>query len=81
MDITVGRAELADAVSWAARHLPARPPAPVLAGMRLQAGDELTVSVFDYEVSAEATTPIASGYNAPGNHRTRRSDASTPIRP
>jgi DNA polymerase-3 subunit beta len=32
----------------------------VLAGMRLQAGDELTLSTFDYEVSAQAKIPVAA---------------------
>ena len=41
MKIQVERDVLADAVAWTARALPARPTVPVLAGMRLQAGDEL----------------------------------------
>jgi DNA polymerase III subunit beta len=56
----VERDPLADAVAWTARALPARPTAPVLAGMRLQAGDELTLSTFDYEVSAQATIPVTA---------------------
>ena len=40
--------------SHGARALPARPTAPVLAGMRLQAGNELNLSTFDYEVSARS---------------------------
>src|SRR6201982_3909261 len=48
----------AAAVAWTARALPARPTAPVLAGMRLHAGAELTLSTFDYEVSAQATVPV-----------------------
>src|SRR5215831_15140286 len=58
--LQVERDPLADAVAWTARALPARPTAPVLAGMRLQAGSELTLSTFDYEVSAEATIPVAA---------------------
>jgi DNA polymerase III subunit beta len=58
--LQVERDPLADAVAWTARALPARPTAPVLAGMRLQAGDELTLSTFDYEVSAQATIPVAA---------------------
>jgi DNA polymerase-3 subunit beta len=56
--LQVERDQLADAVAWTARALPARPTAPVLAGMRLQAGDELTLSTFDYEVSAVASLPV-----------------------
>jgi len=56
--LQVERDHLADAVAWTARALPARPTAPVLAGMRLHAGAELTLSTFDYEVSAQATVPV-----------------------
>ncbi|WP_330481375.1 DNA polymerase III subunit beta [Streptomyces sp. NBC_00724] len=46
----------AAAVVDAARALPARPPAPVLAALRLDAAaGQLTVAAFDYEVSAQAT--------------------------
>ena len=60
MKLQVERDPLADAVAWTARALPARPTAPVLAGMRLDAGDELTLSTFDYEVSAQATIPVTA---------------------
>jgi len=56
--LQVERDHLAEAVAWTARALPARPTAPVLAGMRLHAGAELTLSTFDYEVSAQATVPV-----------------------
>jgi DNA polymerase-3 subunit beta len=49
----VERDVLAEAVAWAARSLPARPPVPVLAGLLLEAKDDrLSLSGFDYEVSA-----------------------------
>ncbi len=58
MRIVVERDVLADAVAWTARALPARPTVPVLAGMRLAASQgELTLSSFDYDVSALATLP------------------------
>ena len=57
MKLQVERDPLAEAVAWAARALPARPTAPVLAGIRIQAGSELTLSTFDYEVSARAIIP------------------------
>ncbi|MBS4728110.1 DNA polymerase III subunit beta [Mycobacterium sp. SM1] len=45
----------ADAVAWVAKILPARPTVPVLAGALLTGSEQgLTVSGFDYEVSAEA---------------------------
>jgi DNA polymerase III subunit beta len=58
--IQVDRDVLADAVAWTARALPARPTVPVLAGMRLHAGAELTLSSFDYDVSAQATVPVTT---------------------
>jgi DNA polymerase-3 subunit beta len=58
--IQVERDVLAEAVAWTARALPARPAVPVLAGMRLQAAAELTLSSFDYDVSAQATIPVTA---------------------
>jgi DNA polymerase-3 subunit beta len=62
MKFTVERDALAEAVTWVARELPARPVVPVLTGLLLSAdaGEQpgqpgpgfLTVSCFDYEVSA-----------------------------
>ena len=50
----VNRDVLADAVAWAARVLPSRPAAPVLSGLLLEAGEDLSLSAFDYDVSAQA---------------------------
>ncbi|MBY8888136.1 DNA polymerase III subunit beta [Streptomyces sp. PTM05] len=56
MKFRVERDVLADAVAWAARSLPARPPAPVLAGLLLKAEEgQLSLSAFDYEVSARVS--------------------------
>jgi DNA polymerase III subunit beta len=63
MKFTVERDALAEAVSWVARSLPARAVLPVLTGLLLRAGQDdaqeqgngggfLTLSCFDYEVSA-----------------------------
>jgi DNA polymerase-3 subunit beta len=53
----VERDVLAEAVAWAARSLPARPPVPVLAGLLLAAdAGKLSLSGFDYEVSARVET-------------------------
>ncbi|MDR0592521.1 MAG: DNA polymerase III subunit beta [Bifidobacteriaceae bacterium] len=57
MRFMVERDVLADAVGWAARALPARPPSPVLSGVRVKAaaedGGRVTLASFDYEVSAK----------------------------
>ncbi|GAA6525652.1 DNA polymerase III subunit beta [Intrasporangium sp. DVR] len=55
----VERDVLAEAVTWVARGVPARPPVPVLAGVLLEASEDgsLTLSAFDYEVSARITVP------------------------
>ena len=59
MQIIVERDVFADEVAWTARALHARPTVPVLAGMRLHAdGGELTLSSFDYDVSALAKIPV-----------------------
>ena len=57
MKFRVEHDTLADAVAWVARALPTRPVVPVLSGMRLDAGDGLTLSCFDYELSATAHVP------------------------
>jgi DNA polymerase III subunit beta len=58
----VEREVLGEAVSWVARALPTRPVVPVLSGLLLQAdGDTLTLSCFDYEVSARVQVPAEVG--------------------
>ncbi|MEV7966035.1 DNA polymerase III subunit beta [Sphaerisporangium sp. NPDC088356] len=55
MKFQVNRDVLADAVAWSARTLPGRPALPVLSGILLEAlDDSLSLSVFDYDVSARA---------------------------
>jgi DNA polymerase-3 subunit beta len=55
----VERDVLAEAVTWAARALPSRPPVPVLAGLLLETDSDgvLRLSSFDYEVSARVEVP------------------------
>jgi DNA polymerase-3 subunit beta len=61
MKFRVARDDLADAVAWVAKSLPARPPVPVLGGILLQVdGSTLTVAGFDYEVSTRATLSVDS---------------------
>jgi len=59
MKFRVERDVLAEAVTWTARTLPNRPPAPVLAGVRIEATAEgvLNLATFDYEVSARSEIP------------------------
>lgn len=54
MQFTVDRDVLSEAVSWTARSLSPRPPAPVLSGLLITAENQtVTISSFDYEVSAQ----------------------------
>jgi DNA polymerase-3 subunit beta len=68
MKFRLERDVLADAVTWAARGLPARPPAPVLAGVRITATTEngglLSLASFDYEVSSRVE--VVSEVDTPG---------------
>ncbi|GFG71538.1 DNA polymerase III subunit beta [Mycolicibacter senuensis] len=60
------RDDFADAVAWVAKSLPARPTVPLLAGVLLTGSDNgLTVSGFDYEVSAEVQ--LAAEIASPGS--------------
>jgi DNA polymerase-3 subunit beta len=66
MKFRVERDALADGVAWVARSLPARPPVPVLGGVLLEAGtgadgQSLTISGFDYEVSARVEVDASIG--------------------
>lgn len=59
------RDDFADAVAWVAKILPQRPTVPVLAGVLLVGSDTgLTVSGFDFEVSAEVN--LAAEVASPG---------------
>jgi DNA polymerase-3 subunit beta len=60
MRFRVERDVFAEAVAWAARTLPARPPVPVLAGLLLEVSDTLALSSFDYEVSANAQIEVSA---------------------
>jgi len=65
MRFRVGRDVLGEAVAWVARLLPSRPVVPVLSGLLVQADDDgLTLSCFDYEVSARVR--IGADVKEPG---------------
>lgn len=54
MKFTVDRDVLSEAVSWTARSLSPRPPAPVLSGLLIRAeAQTVTISSFDHEISAQ----------------------------
>ncbi|WP_316779665.1 DNA polymerase III subunit beta [Streptomyces sasae] len=57
MQLTIAHDDFASAVADSARALPGRPPAPVMAALKLAADADgtLTVTGFDYEVSGRAT--------------------------
>ncbi|WP_063780819.1 DNA polymerase III subunit beta [Nonomuraea sp. SBT364] len=58
MKFTIDPKLLADLVGWTARAVPLRPTVPILSGLLLDAdGDQLTVSAFDYDVSASGHAP------------------------
>jgi DNA polymerase-3 subunit beta len=61
----VDRDVLADAVAWAARSLPSRPSAPVLAGLLIEVdAGRLVLSGFDLELSARVT--VEAEIESPG---------------
>lgn len=71
MKLTMTRDALADAVTWAARSLPAKAPIPVLSGLLLTAdndgvlaGGTLHVGAFDFETSARVEA--SADVHAPG---------------
>lgn len=62
MKFRVDRDALGEAVSFVARALPTRPVVPVLSGLLMEAdGDQLTLSCFDYEVSARVSVDAEVG--------------------
>lgn len=65
MKLTIDRDVLADATHAAARIIPARPAAPVLAGILLEAdATALTLKAFDYETSHRST--VSADVDTPG---------------
>ncbi|WP_042401511.1 DNA polymerase III subunit beta [Streptacidiphilus carbonis] len=56
MKLTVDRTDLARALHWASRSIPARPTAPVLAGVLIEAdtAGTLTLAGFDWDVSSRS---------------------------
>jgi DNA polymerase-3 subunit beta len=60
------REDFRDSVAWVARILPTRPTVPVLSGVLLTGSEDgLTISGYDYEVSAEVR--VAAEITSPGS--------------
>ncbi|MET7795743.1 DNA polymerase III subunit beta [Streptomyces decoyicus] len=56
MKVRIPRRALADATSWSAGHLAAKPTVPARAGLLLEAGDDyLTVAGVDWDVTTHST--------------------------
>ncbi|MFF8784727.1 DNA polymerase III subunit beta [Streptomyces sp. NPDC015125] len=56
MKVRIPRRALADATSWSASHLAAKPTVPARAGLLLEAGDDhLTVAGVDWDVTTHST--------------------------
>ncbi|MEB4614893.1 DNA polymerase III subunit beta [Leucobacter sp. M11] len=65
MRFTVDRDVFSEAVSFAVKLLPQRPTQPLLSGALIEAAEnEITVSSFDYEVSAR--TSVTASVDEPG---------------
>jgi DNA polymerase-3 subunit beta len=65
MRFRIERDTLTEAVAWVARALPSRPVLPILSGLLLSASEDgLTLSCFDYEVSARIQ--VAADVTDPG---------------
>jgi DNA polymerase III subunit beta len=66
LKVRLVREDFAEAVAWVARILPTRPTVPVLSGVLLTGSDDgLTISGYDYEVSAEVR--VAAEIASPGS--------------
>ena len=61
MKFTVERDVLADAVAWTSRAVPARPPVPVLAGVRITADTEGMARTVSYRVETVAAPARIGG--------------------
>ena len=54
MKLTVKGSDLRGAAAWAAKIAPSNPPSPVMAGVKLTAGDDLALAAADYETFGTA---------------------------
>lgn len=66
MKLRIERDQLADAVAWAARTLPARPTNPVLSGVLLEATDD-TVSLTSSDQAVSSHVDLDAAVGEPGS--------------
>ena len=66
MKFRVDRDVLAEAVTWTARTLPTRPPAPVLAGVRIEADPAGTLHLASFDSEVSARSEIVADVSEPG---------------
>jgi len=59
LKVTLSGDALNTAVGWVAKMLPARPDGPVTAGILIHAGEQLSLSVFDFETAGTVNVPSA----------------------
>lgn len=59
MKVTLSGDALNTAVGWVAKMLPARPAIPVTAGILIDAGEQLSLSVFDFVTAGAVNVPGA----------------------
>lgn len=66
MELVLDRQVLAEAVAWSSRSISPRPAVPVLAGVRIEAGEgAVEFSSYDYEISARVKV-AATEVSEPG---------------
>lgn len=66
MKLRVDHDVFADAVSWVARTIPARPSLPVLAGIRIEAVADGTVALSSYDPDISSYAQIEAEVDEPG---------------
>ena len=57
LSLTIEGGDLRDAATWVGRLCPVKHASPILQGIMLDAGDELSLSAYDFETAGTATIP------------------------
>ena len=66
MKLRIEHDVFADAVSWVARTIPTRPSLPVLAGIRIEAASDGTVSLGSYDPDISSHAVVEANVDEPG---------------